>query len=43
MGAGFWLLSFQKTANILGALPVYLDPCEAYDMHHPLNLASGWT
>ena len=34
VGAGFWLPRCEKTANILGALPVYRNPCEAFDIHY---------
>ena len=38
LGTGFWLLCFEKTADILGVLPVpEWNPGEAFDVHH-LNL-----
>ena len=35
VGMGFWLPCFEKTADILGALPIpEWTPGEAFDVHH---------
>ena len=35
VGMGFWLPCFEKTADILGALPIpEWNPGEAFDVHH---------
>lgn len=35
LGMGFWLPCFEKTADILGALPIpEWNPGEAFDVHH---------